>query len=954
MDSQRYARILTLFEAALEKQPEERGAFLQHACAEDSSLQREVEEMLDQERLDTGLLSEGVEGVAAELWPDDPTQIRIGETLGDYRILSLIGAGGMGQVYLAEDTRLGRKAALKFLPEEYSADAAWVKRFETEARALSALNHPNIVTIYGVGQTGDLHFIATEYVDGVSLRRQMTRMDTPAVLGVARQIASALAAAHEAGVVHRDIKPENILIRTDGLLKVLDFGLAIRHENEPGSETQTMPGVIRGTPKYMSPEQAIGARIDERSDIFSFGIVLYEMLTGRNPFDGASDLECIQAAVHRAIPPISEVRPDLPIALRMLVEKAVEKDADERYQTMRDLVVDLRRAARIAPASLPHVSAPRRRISWKHAAAALALALAGALGGWYVHRALANPTEAKSILVQRLTDTIGLEETPAISPDSKTVAFAAQFAGHRHIWLRLLAGGSPLMITKDDGDHDGPRWAPDSASLIYFTTGTNAGDPGTIWESPALGGAPRRVVEALGPGDISHDGKSLAYFRFKDGGVELVVTARYQSETRTIARLPLGTCSNVRWSPDDSRIAFIQEPSALSFTTNLMTVPSAGGVPRRILGGAFLKGFAWTPHGSRLIVSSSQGSSMAYPPTQNLWVLGLDGRAPRQLTFGESSYESPDVDPQGNIVVSRLVSQSDVWKLPVTGNPVENARRATQITHQTGQVQTLTISPDESEVAFLSDNGGHANVWAARTSDGEMRPITKETDSRFLVAVPLWSPRGNFINFLSNRNSSSGDVTLWLVKPDGSESRDLGIVGVWSCWSDDSSWLYYSSVTDGVYHIRKIRVDGGQPVEVQQKDAVACAVTRDGSTLYFLKILAQASGAWDYEIRAAHPENGPSRVLGRVAGSRVPVEALDLQPDLSPDGRWLAMPLLDGATTDVWAISTDKGEWRKLVDFGSKIVVIARRIGWSRDGRYIYASISDVDSDIVRLVGLNP
>ncbi len=357
--------------------------------------------------------------------------------------------------------------------------------------------------------------------------------------------------------------------------------------------------------------------------------------------------------------------------------------------------------------------------------------------------------------------------------------------------------------------------------------------------------------------------------------------------------------------------------------------------------------------GSALVVSSSRGSLNQYPPTYSLWELSLDGTRQTQLTFGESSYEFPDVGRESGIVVSRVRSQSDVWKFPTTFAPAENVRQAVRTTHQTGPVQTLTLSPDESEVAFLSDSGGHANVWVARVADGTMRPLTREFDPKVIVAVPYWSPRGDWINYLSNRNSPNGDVTLWLTRPDGSQARDLGIVGAWVCWSSDGQWMYYSTLgPSSVQLIRKVRVDGGEPVAVRDDNAIGCSVASDGSALYYARILRQAGGGWDFEVRAARPESGPSTVIGRVAASRVPATAVNFQVYLSTDGQSLATPLMDGSTTNLWTLSVKTGEWRRLTDFGTRNVMITRRIAWSRDGRHIYASVADVDSDIVMLAGL--
>ena len=383
-----------------------------------------------------------------------------------------------------------------------------------------------------------------------------------------------------------------------------------------------------------------------------------------------------------------------------------------------------------------------------------------------------------------------------------------------------------------------------------------------------------------------------------------------------------------------------------------MVADVSGGSPRVLASDSLFQGVTWLSDGSGLIVSSSAGSLMPYPPTYNLWRIPLDGGPRTQLTFGESSYEFPDLGPHGSIVASRVRSQANVWKFSIGGDPAENVRNRTPITRQTGIVQTVTVSPDETQVAFLSDNGGHANVWTARVADGEMRPVTRESDPRVVVAVPVWSPQGDWINFLSNKNSKNSDVTLWLSKSDGSDARDLGITGAWVCWSADGRWIYFSdAAADSGYRIRKVPVDGGTPVLVREDNAIGC--NRSGDALYYAKILTQATGAWDFELRVAKPEDGPSSIIARVSGSRVPATAINFHAFPSPDGRWLAMPLIDGSTTNIWAVSTDGGEWRKLTDFGERNVIIARRIAWSADGKHVYASVSDVDADIVLLAGLD-
>lgn len=883
-----------------------------------------------------------------------------GAQIDSYRIEFRLGEGGMGTVYRALDTKLNRPVAIKFLSDAL-ADAAARRRFQREAQMASSLNHPHILTVYDVGEFAERQYLVTEFVDGGTLK-DWTKTEERTwrqIVELLTGVADGLAAAHGVGILHRDIKPANILVAKNGYAKLADFGLAKLSEAKPASEetltmaeAQTRPGVVVGTVAYMSPEQASGKPLDPRSDIFSFGVLLYELLAGRRPFGGATELEVLKTVIHGTPEPLGG---EVPLALRMAVEKALEKDPAERYQTMRDLVVDLRRVARqqvaeAAPASA--ISGPgHRRAGWT---TVLPVWVTAALvAGWFLHGHFGTRVPVQNVQVQRLTDAVGLEETPAISPDGKTVTYAAASGGRRQIWVRLLAGGTPLQLTKDDADHYEPRWAPDSASLIYYTPASQPGEPGTIWEIPALGGVARRMVNSLGPGDLSHDGKSLVFVRFREGTAELMIAARDLSVVHTVAKLT-GSTSNpsyLRWSPDDRRIAF-KERVTFSFADALVIIDVASGKTQRFSQASALQGLAWMTDGSGLVLSSGQGSTMAYPPTYNLWTVPLAGGTATQLTFGELSYESPDLDVRGNLVAARVHSQSDVWKFPVTSDPAANTQHAARITHQTGQVQTLTVNPDESEVAFLSDDGGHANVWTARVADGAMTPVTRESDPRVTISVPFWSPRGDWINYLSNRNSGAAGVTLWLAKPDGSEVRDLGLGGAWACWSGDGQWVYFSDQEKDVYRIRKVPPNGGQPVLVRDDNAIGCAVGLNSSELYYLRPLTLVTGARDFEIRVARPETGPSQVIGRFSGSRIPISLNYAQPYLSPDGKWLALPLIDGSTMNLWALPSAGGEWRKLTEFSPRNMRIVRRIGWSKDSKSIYAAVSEVDSDIVMLTGL--
>src|SRR5438874_2549267 len=353
MTSERWQQVNDLFQLAAERAPKERTTFLQTACQGDEGLRREVESLIASYERAENLIESPAFEVVPELLTDDRAGAIVGESIAHYRIESLIGVGGMGQVYLARDERLGRKVALKFLPERLTANNTQLSRFKSEARAASALNHPNILTVYEIGTEGNRHFIATEFIEGVTLRAALARgrMSMHDALEVAVQVASALAAAHKAGVVHRDIKPENIMIRPDGYVKVLDFGLAKLTEQKLASDNQyftitntqhTHAGLLVGTPRYMSPEQTRGEKADARSDIWSLGAVIYEMVGGVPAFAGATPSDCIASILKTEAPPLSRVAPAAPPELQSVLHKALRKNRDERYQTIAEMLADLR------------------------------------------------------------------------------------------------------------------------------------------------------------------------------------------------------------------------------------------------------------------------------------------------------------------------------------------------------------------------------------------------------------------------------------------------------------------------------------------------------------------------------------------------------------------------------------------------------------------------------------
>jgi Tol biopolymer transport system component len=647
---------------------------------------------------------------------------------------------------------------------------------------------------------------------------------------------------------------------------------------------------------------------------------------------------------------------NIPAALDRIVRHCLEKDPEQRFQSARDLAFHLESSSSISePAAALAPALPKRGFSgasrWLIAFLVPAVV---AVGAWWL-RGRTEPV-AKAVKFLRLTDYVGLEESPSFSPDGKAVAFVCDSTETRQIWIRLLAGGPPLQITNGPGAHLEPRWSQDSASIIYFAPPTAGSTQGVLWEVSALGGTPRQLVSSMSGADVSHDGKRLTFFRLNGRQIELVVADRDGSNPQVVAQaVTTFSYRQPRWSPDDASIAYLH--SQENWADDLYVVPSSGGAPRRLTHEVTLmSGLAWSPEGSHLIYSTARGSTLLYLPTMHLWKISRSGGEPQQLTFGEAGDENPDVDRDGRVVVSRKRMQFDIWKFPSAGDAAENVSRAVRITRQTGQVQAPALDPTDRELTYLSDSGGHGNLWVLPLGGGEPRQITFEKDSGLVMGVPIWSPDGNLITFATARLSTDvRGVGYWVVHPDGS-GLDFRIpLGAWATWSGDSKWLYYSESSPfqptGSFRLMKMAVGGGTPVVVRTDNARGPAVAPDGSALYYVVPLQNLNGSLDYELRVARPEDGPSTLLARISGERVPLWQ-GLHPVLSKDGKWLVMPLDDNKGTNIWAASTNDGKLRRITDFGQRRTFIARRISWSSDGKWVFAAVGEGDADIVQIDGL--
>jgi eukaryotic-like serine/threonine-protein kinase len=838
----------------------------------------------------------------------------------------------MGEVYQARDTRLSRDVAIKVLPRAFTDHADRLARFEREARVLASLSHPGIAAIYGIEEGQGVHALVLELVDGGTLADRLSAragagrhgLAMDEVLSIARQIADALDAAHERGIVHRDLKPANVGLTRSGTVKLLDFGLAkMDPRNDPATADRaandsrpsslptiaaTIDGMVLGTVAYMSPEQARGRAVDKRTDIWAFGCVLFEALAGVPAFGAATVSDTIVSVLERE-PNWRALPPGVPRSVRRLLGRCLHKDAQRRLRDIGDAHADL------TGDEIDDIS----------------------------ERAVRVPVEFR-----RLTDRAGMNEWPAISPDGKMVAFVAVANGHRQIWVQLLSGGVPLQVTRDAADHSQPRWAPDSSTIVYHTSSEIPGEQGTLWEVSALGGVPRPIIGSLGGGDVSHDGRRLALVAPYDGRVTVVTVARDGSDLRPVTPMPHALVWRPpRWSFDDAWLAFHGRGASV-WDERVYLAPAGGGNAHAIARASHMRGVAWLPGGGGLVYSSSTGSTLPYPPAFNLHRVDADGSRDMQVTFGDVSYLDPDVHPSGRVVACRIRAESDIWKYPVGGSPDENMRQATRVTRQTGHVQVPSVSPDGSQLVYLSDNGGHANLWVARSDGADAHQITFEPDPAITIGLPKWSPAGDWIVYVVKGEQPQ----LWLVRPDGRQAHMLADRAVSAAWSLDGRWVYYTpDVAAESYCVEKVPVNGGTPLTVRDdQNSHAPTVGRD--ELYFAAGVTLRLGSWDWEIRRASPESGPSTLLGRVVGARFPVSPLYIHFSLSPGGDSLAMGLADRGTTNIWTLGTSDGSWRQVTDFGDEPTIIARQVSWAPDGRHLYAAVSRNTGDVVMFDGL--
>jgi eukaryotic-like serine/threonine-protein kinase len=828
-----------------------------------------------------------------------------GKTISHYEIVEQLGEGGMGVVYKARDTRLNRFVALKVLPHDKVADAERKRRFIQEAQAASALNHSNIITIHDIGQDGGVDFIAMEYVAGKTLDRLIPKsgMRLAEVLKYAIQIANALARAHAAGIIHRDIKPGNIMVTPEGGVKVLDFGLAkLTERSEEIDATATMhaaprseEGSIIGTVAYMSPEQAEGKTVDTRSDIFSFGVVLYEMATGRQAFRGDTKMSTLAAVLNKEPSALREVTVDAPRELERIVNRCLRKDPNRRFQNMSDVAVALGELKEESESGkLETAPAPARHVTVSPRLALVALAVVAVAAGasWWLTHSRAPASEGGPVLTRLVADP-GLNEDPALSPDGKLLAYASDRGGNGtlNIWVRQLAGGDPLRLTDDPADDYEPVFSPDGSQIAF----RSERDGGGIYVVSVFGGQAHRIARQGHHPRYSPAGDQIVY-SVGEGNIaagQMLVVAALGGAPRQL-QPEFYRAYHPIWSPDGKHLLFhgwqnrgdlhsedwwvTPAEGGKAIRTNAAAVITKANILFRITPPAI-----WVGSPDRIVFSAPSGD------TTNLWEVPISPASfqvtdpPHRLTFGTGTETSPSIAQAGSrVAFADLNTNYHVWSLPLDANRGKVTGEPLKLTDDPAQEQLPFVSADGRKVAFSRIlKAGQYDLWLKELPDGKETPLA-----------------------VSPVSDSDG-----VISPDGSRVA--------------------SPVTEKeVPTIYAVSAAGGDPERLCRDCRLPSGWSPDAKSLIWeesanraLVLLNLVSGQQTEIVKNSNPKYGVSR--GRF----------------SPDGRWLSFHAIPGPEARrvyvvpfKGAVLQDETAWIPITDGEG----MERYADWSPDGNVLY------------------
>ena len=890
-----------------------------------------------------------------------------GSRFGGYEVIGNLGAGGMGEVYRARDPRLGRDVAIKVLSAPFVADGERLARFEREARLLASLNHPGIGAIYGLeyasvgADQGATPGLILELVEGDTLADRIRRgpIGVPEALLIARQIAEALDVAHERGIVHRDLKPANIKVTPDDVVKILDFGLAKALASADGTASDiassptitsdaTRAGVILGSAAYMSPEQARGKPIDKRTDVWAFGCVMYEMLTGSLAFAGESVSDVI-TAILAGEPDWVRLPSTTPSRVRVLLRRCLEKDPRRRLRDIADARLDLEDAIAQPATSDTNVPASAEAPSWLtlRTLAMLAVGLAALSGGvgWVTARRV-DPAQAPSFdRMIRLVSTSAHEFAPAISPDGKWVAYVSDARGPTDVWVKFIAGGDPVNLTATSGigvfTQDGVgslAISPDGSQIAF-----QAGEPNQLTSTylmPApLGGPPRRLLAAGSSGmQWSADGKRIAYVKTGGplGDALMVADADGQNQIELVKRDGGRHLHWVRWDPAGRFVYFnygIQNTNGEP--TEIFRAPAAGGRPERVVATARRAVCPFpSPDGKGLFYAANpDGVDLS------LWWKDLARGRESRITTGVGEYSSPSMSADGQRLVGTIWETRQslqrvavAFDRPVALEPITDGF--------SGDIGPAW-SPDGNRLVFASSRSGNRTLW---TVDANLTHPAPLTTGAALDEWPAYSPDGQRVAFVSDRGGKRG---IWVVSADGGTPRQIVATEVIDTisWSPDGRRLVFStSIGDGP-GLMTVDVASGKTTRVPtpgaatrpswspREDVIAYVEPRGGTVGAYVKFITSTGTPGHFDAA-----NSPETVLAKL-------QIANGYLAWSPDGTRLAGVSLAGAFPGaIWIIDPDTATTRKLLDLGPSD--LARGLTWSRDGSSLIVGLIRRSGDI--------
>jgi serine/threonine protein kinase/Tol biopolymer transport system component len=951
MTPESHRKICDLYHSASELAPAERSAFLDEACGGNEALRHEVESLLAVRDRAGDYFAVPAMDVAARLLAEENYPSLAGQSLSHYQVLSLIGAGGMGEVYLAEDTRLRRKVALKLLPAQFMQYADRARRFEREARAASSLNHPNVITIFEVGLVNGRHFISAEYIEGQTLRQRLEgdQLKLPGALDVAAQIANALAAAHEAGIVHRDIKPENIMLRNDGLVKVLDFGLAkLTEERQEDCETGrqgndplvslsshlslSTTGVAMGTVRYMSPEQARGEDVEGRSDIFSLGVVLYEMITGRPPFEGETCDEVVAAILELEPPPLAQYAQEAPADLQRIVTKALRKKREDRYETMSDLALDLKALKEEMEIETKALRGRRSKtgVARRVTLAVIALTILVA-AATVIYRLTGKRTiPFQKVDITKLTNGRNIELSK-ISPDGKYIVYVDREKGYASLWLRQVATDSVQEIVPPAKvEYTDLALSPDGGYAYFVRSSDKVSALRALYRVPVLGGAPVKLIDDVYLHfTLSPDGNQIAFTRryFGEEKIAMMIASADGSGERRLSTRPLNEpYESPAWSPDGEVIVCTVGPIGVEGNQRGMTELRVKDGAERSLTSQKWQSVgrkAWAPDGSGLWFNAYKAEKQR----EHIWYLPYPDGEPRPTTIG--LYQCNNISMTADLKTMLCSHQnfvSDIWL-----SPEGDTNRARILA--TGM--SLSWTPD-GRIVYESDFDGNRDIWIMNQDGTGGKKLTSGPGRN---GSPRVTPDGRYILFTSVR---SGAPQIWRMEIDGSNPVQLtnNGAGEMSDISPDGKWAFYTSAG-----IRKIPIAGGEPVTLPTRYSVGYpSVAPDG------KLIA-------YYYREKHP-GAKFKIAVMPSGGGQPVWTFDPPREdfwttdihWTADGKALLYEADYNGVSNVWLKPLNGGPPKQLTDFRSETI---SAFDLSRDGKHLICSRGGWTFDLVLVRDVN-